>query len=83
MSSGCVRVEGVQRLLDLLARDDDTRKRIGQLLDSGQTRQVNLAEPTPVLLAYWTVEVDADGLLRFRADSYGHDRQVAAALEQL
>mgnify|MGYP002735204093 FL=1 len=83
VSSGCVRVEGVQRLLDLLARDDDTRKRIGQLLDSGQTRQVNLAEPTPVLLAYWTVEVDADGLLRFRADSYGHDRQVAAALEQL
>lgn len=83
VSSGCVRVEGVQRLLDLLARDGDTRERIGQLLDSGQTRQVNLAEPTPILLAYWTVEVDADGLLRFRADSYGHDRQVAAALEQL
>lgn len=82
VSSGCVRVEGVFSLLDLLAADDSTRQRIKQLLDSGETRQVNLARLTPVLLAYWTVEVDVDGRLRFRADSYGLDQRVAEALER-
>ena len=80
VSSGCVRVEGVFSLLDLLAPDEATRKRIATTLDSGKTRQVNLVTPVPVLLGYWTVEVDVDGRLRFRADSYGYDEKVARAL---
>lgn len=83
VSSGCVRVEEVQRLLDWLAPDEATRQRIIAAQDSGKTRQVNLASPVPVLLAYLTVEVDADGRLRYRADSYGLDSNVQQALEQL
>lgn len=83
VSSGCVRVESVLRLLDLLAPDQPTQERISQLLDSGHTKQVNLARPLPVLLAYFTVEVDADSRLRFRSDSYGLDQQVADALARI
>lgn len=81
VSSGCVRVESVLRLLDLLAPDQQTQDRINQLLESGHTKQVSLTRPLPVLLAYFTVEVDADSRLRFRSDSYGLDQRVAEALE--
>lgn len=83
VSSGCVRVESVLRLLDLLAPDQPTQKRIEQLLDSGHTRQVTLVKPVPVMLAYLTVEVDADSRLRFRSDSYGLDQRVIKELERI
>lgn len=83
VSSGCVRVEEVQRLLDWLAPDETTRARIAAAQDSGKTQQVNLARPIPVLLTYLTVEVDADGRLRYRSDSYDLDRNVQLALERL
>lgn len=83
VSSGCVRVEDVQRLLELLAADETTAKTLAAAQASRRTRQVNLATPIPVLLAYLTVEVDADGRLRFRPDSYGYDGQMAEALNRL
>ena len=83
VSSGCVRVEDAQKLVDQLLFDatPQERERIVQIQASGKTRNVNLATPIPVLLAYWTVEVDMDNRLRFRSDSYGHDEKIAAALE--
>ena len=83
VSSGCVRVEDAQKLVDQLLFDatDEERERIVQIQNSGKTRNVNLPKPIPVLLAYWTVEVDMDNRLRFRSDSYGHDAKVAAALK--
>ncbi|MBS7325874.1 MAG: L,D-transpeptidase family protein [Thiopseudomonas sp.] len=83
VSSGCVRVEDVQRLLDLLAADEPTARAVASAKAAGKTRQVNLAQPVPVLLAYLTVEVDADGRVRYRPDSYGYDGRIAAALERL
>lgn len=82
VSSGCVRVEDAQKLVDLLLFDasEEERQRIEQIKASGKTRNVNLPRPVPVLLAYWTVEVDMDNRLRFRADSYGHDAKIAEAL---
>jgi len=83
VSSGCVRVEDAQRLVDhlLFAATAQERQRIEQIQASGKTRNVNLPQPVPVLLAYWTVEVDMDNRLRFRSDNYGHDAKVAAALQ--
>ncbi|WBE26475.1 L,D-transpeptidase family protein [Denitrificimonas caeni] len=83
VSSGCVRVEDAQRLVDhlLFAATAQERQRIEQIQASGKTRNVNLPQPVPVLLAYWTVEVDMDNRLRFRSDNYGHDTKVAAALQ--
>ncbi len=82
VSSGCVRVEDAQKLVDhlLVGATEQELGRIKQIQDSGKTRNVNLPAPVPVLLAYWTVEVDMDNRLRFRHDSYGHDQKIAAAL---
>ncbi len=83
VSSGCVRVEDAQKLVDqlLVGATEQELARIVQIQDSGKTRNVNLPKPVPVLLAYWTVEVDMDNRLRFRSDSYGHDQKVVAALQ--
>lgn len=83
VSSGCVRVEDAQRLVDqlLFTASPQERERIERIQASGKTRNVNLPQPVPVLLAYWTVEVDMDNRLRFRSDNYGLDADVAAALQ--
>lgn len=83
VSSGCVRVEDAQRLVDhlLFTASPQERERIEGIQASGKTRNVNLPQPVPVLLAYWTVEVDMDNRLRFRSDNYGHDAKVTAALQ--
>lgn len=83
VSSGCVRVEEAQKLVDqlLFEATDQERERIEHIQASGKTRNVDLPKPIPVLLAYWTVEVDMDNRLRFRSDIYGHDAKVAAALK--
>lgn len=83
VSSGCVRVEDADKLVDhlLFTAAASERQRIERIQASGRTRNVNLPEPIPVLLAYWTVEVDMDNRLRFRSDSYNHDEKVIAALK--
>ena len=83
VSSGCVRVEEAQKLVDQLLFDasEQELERIALIKASGKTRNVNLPKPIPVLLAYWTVEVDIDNRLRFRSDSYGHDQNIIRALQ--
>jgi len=85
VSSGCVRVEDAQKLVDLLllTATDEERERIARIQASGKTRNVNLPQPVPVLLAYWTVEVDMDNRLRFRSDSYARDMNIIEALMSL
>jgi hypothetical protein len=41
---------------------------------------VNLDEPVPVLVSYFTALIDKDGLLNFRDDIYGHGKALAAKL---
>ncbi|HEY6611145.1 MAG TPA: L,D-transpeptidase family protein [Pseudomonas sp.] len=82
-SSGCVRVEQVMQLLDHLLADASPaeRQRIDDILASGRTRDVGLPRPVPILLGYWTTEVDAAGRLRFRPDMYQLDARLLAALD--
>jgi len=81
-SSGCVRVERVMQLLDHLLADASAaeRERIAAIQASGETKNVNLARPPTILLAYWTTEVGDDGQLHFRPDIYQHDERILAAL---
>lgn len=83
-SSGCVRVEQVAQLLDFLLADATPaeRERIAAIQASGETKNVNLPRPVTILLAYWTVEVDADGQLHYRPDLYQRDTPLLAALER-
>jgi murein L,D-transpeptidase YcbB/YkuD len=44
------------------------------------SRRVSLLRPLTVVLFYTTAEVEADGVVRFARDIYGHDRRLDAAL---
>ncbi|WP_235983331.1 L,D-transpeptidase family protein [Aquipseudomonas guryensis] len=78
-SSGCVRVEAVDSLLTWLLPQEELVT-VQTRIASGKTQQYRLPQPAPLLIAYWTAEVDADGQLRYAPDSYQHDAQLIQAL---
>lgn len=81
-SSGCVRVEQALELVDLLIEDgSDNPERATAMRESGRTSQFNLDRPIPILLAYWTADVAANGDPIFHQDVYGHDPRILAALQ--
>ncbi|RAR62822.1 MULTISPECIES: murein L,D-transpeptidase [Halomonadaceae] len=86
-SSGCIRVEGVLELVQLLFEDDraspdepDGAARLSRALQRTDTHNVRLRVPVPVFLFYSTVQPAADGRLIFRPDVYERDATVLAAL---
>jgi len=83
-SSGCVRIDRPLELAELLLADPVKwdAAAIRSAVDAGVTQPVTLANKVPVLLAYWTAWVDAQGRVNFRRDVYGQDAQWAAGLEQ-
>jgi murein L,D-transpeptidase YcbB/YkuD len=78
-SSGCVRIEGIVELLDSLLPVDDCAE-IARLLASGKTTEFPMRERLPIVLAYWTAGVNADGELILRNDLYARDRKLLGAL---
>lgn len=81
LSSGCIRVEGVAELAQLLFDDSDTSANVGRLINDGKTRNVRLDRRIPVVLNYWTVQPETDGHLAFRPDIYDRDQAVVTALD--
>lgn len=82
-SSGCIRVEKVLELVQLLLNDPAwDRAAIDAALTDPKTRSPKLARPVPILLAYWTVDVPADGRYAFKADIYGRDAPLIKALAE-
>lgn len=81
-SSGCVRVEEAMTLAMQLLETAAPRHLPGwhDMLDSGQTRELLLDRPVPILLDYWTADVDDDGRVILRPDLYQRDAALAAAL---
>lgn len=82
-SSGCIRVENVRELGVLLLDDPEqwSREALEAVLADGKTRDVSLKKKVPVLLAYWTVDIENDGTIAFRPDIYGYDPLVLQALD--
>lgn len=78
-SSGCVRVEQPLLLRDLLVSPAE-RTRSDELLATGVTHEFRLATPVPVLLGYWTVEVDRQGSLVYAPDIYARDPVLIKAM---
>ncbi len=80
-SSGCVRIEGILDLLRAMlpARDCDE---IDRRLANGRTQAFRIDQRLPIVLAYWTAEIDAAGELILRNDLYGMDAALRAALER-
>lgn len=78
LSHGCVRVERPEDLAAWVLRDapEWSDEAIQDALDSGRERMVELPEPIPVHIVYWTAWVDDAGTLRFGPDIYDQDRDV-------
>jgi L,D-transpeptidase YcbB len=82
-SHGCIRVERADDLALHVLEDDArgwTGARLADALEAGDTQRIPVARPLPVYILYWTAFVEPDGLVQFRADVYGRDRRLAAAL---
>ena len=82
LSSGCIRVEGVTQLAQMLFDDSGTSASVSRLLADGKTRNISLERHIPVVLNYWTVQPETDGSLAFRPDIYHRDTDVVAALDR-
>lgn len=78
-SSGCIRTDKPIELAQYLLRDlpQWDHDSIIAATRRGKARRVDLPEPLPVYVQYWTAWVDADGTIEFRDDIY--DRDVALA----
>ncbi len=79
-SSGCVRVDQPFRLAEVVLEDRDAESRLKRIIGEKNERTVHLRRPMPVHLAYFTLVADEDGRLQSRADIYGVDALVKAAL---
>lgn len=81
-SSGCVRVEDVLTLVEELLRSNNQfdQAAFTKRLASGVTSDLPLLAPVPLLMDYWTADLDADGDLALRPDSYARDQSLATAL---
>lgn len=81
-SSGCVRVQRPFELAyELLSKQtSDPRGTFHRALDSGRETRIDILDPLPVHLTYRTAFADARGRVFYRADVYGRDGRIFAAL---
>jgi murein L,D-transpeptidase YcbB/YkuD len=79
-SHGCVRLERPMDLAKYVLRDQPewTEEKIKAAMQAGVERSVNLKEPLPIYLVYFTAW-EEDGVLKTVPDVYGHDRRHDAA----
>jgi murein L,D-transpeptidase YcbB/YkuD len=82
-SSGCIRIERPFDLVELLLDEPRwNRTALDAVVASGRTQTITLSRPVPVVILYWTAEVDETGRYVFKPDVYDRDRAVLEALER-
>ncbi len=81
-SHGCIRVDRPEELAAYLLRSDRRwdPEALRAAIDAGDERTIPLSAPVPVHLEYFTAWADGDEPARFRADIYGRDGRLGAAL---
>lgn len=82
LSSGCVRVEGVTELAQMLLQDTGSHYQMSSLLNGGNDRNINLPQRIPVSLHYLTAWPNAQGEVEFRPDIYRRDATLLSALQR-
>ncbi len=82
LSSGCVRTDAPVELAEYLLHDqpDWSPERITWAMQQRRERRVNLTEPIPVHLFYWTAWVDEHNVVHFHDDIYHQDVALNQAL---
>ncbi len=83
-SHGCIRTQGVRDFAAILLapNGDWDRKAIDRAIATGKTTLVELAEPVPIHVAYFTAAATGGGEIVTYKDLYGRDRQVRLALKR-
>lgn len=81
-SHGCIRLaDPFDFAYALLSRQsEDPKGQFQRVLKSGKETTIRLKEPVPIHLDYRTAFVDDNGHMVYRADIYGRDGRIAAAL---
>ncbi len=84
-SHGCIRTQHVRDFAATLLQPTGgwDRAAIDRVIAAGQTRQVSLAQPIPVYIAYFTAAATNDGNIVTYADIYGRDAPVRQALNRV
>jgi len=82
-SHGCVRVRDPLKFAEVvLGRDRGwSRGNVNAAVSSGKNQQVNLNNPIPVHLTYFTARVEKSGKITYFGDVYGHDSRMAHAMK--
>ncbi|MFS8083086.1 MAG: L,D-transpeptidase family protein [Ginsengibacter sp.] len=77
-SHGCIRLSDPTKMAEYLLQDDKawTPEKINEAMNSGNEKFVQVKDPVPVFITYYTAWVDKNGQLNFRDDIYGHDKSV-------
>jgi murein L,D-transpeptidase YcbB/YkuD len=80
--SGCIRVEDPLSLAEIVLGDPQqwNRSTLEAAIATGETRTIRLPRPWPVLILYWTADLDAEGRVRFLPDAYRRDPALLEAL---
>jgi murein L,D-transpeptidase YcbB/YkuD len=78
-SHGCIRLSEPEKMAQYLLKDDSAwpPDKIEEAMNSGEEQTVNIKDPIPVFITYYTAWVDETGLLNFRDDIYKRDATVA------
>ena len=82
-SHGCIRVGSPFELAYLLLsrQTDDPKGLFASYLKGGKEAVLNLGNPVPVHLVYFTAWPDDQGRIGYRRDIYGRDAKLFAALK--
>ena len=82
-SSGCIRVEDPLSLAEIVLGEPArwNRSTLEAVIAGGKTRTLRLPKPWPVLILYWTAELDGEGRVRFLPDRYRRDAALLQALD--
>lgn len=80
-SHGCIRLENALDLAKTLLEPQGWDEgRIQEAIASGEKQDVNLKDPFPVIIVYWTVSVGASGETRYAMDIYNQNSKLLMAL---
>ena len=81
-SHGCIRLSEPAKLANYVLRNQPewTPEKIEEAMNSGDQKFVNVKNPIPVVITYYTAWVDENGQINFREDIYGHDGRMAGKM---
>ena len=77
-SSGCVRVHEVEKFISEILSYQGVDAPLESLKNSKVTKKINLKNPLPVYLVYFTAWPDENGKVRFRNDIYNLDNALVS-----